>query len=61
MNSDEFADVRKELQDISDELNHRLEEDGYLILGLDEIKTMLGIKPNPRDELFGYKFYKEQS
>lgn len=61
MNSDEFEDGRKILQDISDELNHRLEEDGYLILPLDEFKTMLGIKPNPGDELFGYRFYKEQS
>lgn len=50
------TDGREILQSISNDLNRRLEHDGYLTLRLDELKEMLGINPNPGDEIFGYEW-----
>lgn len=49
-----MTDGQATLQSVSNDLNRRLERDGYLTLRLDELKEMLGIKPNPGDEMFGY-------
>lgn len=50
-----MTDERDVLQDISNDLNSRLERGGYLTLSLDEFKDMLGINPNPGDDMFGYE------
>lgn len=56
MNKDAIAYNQEVLQNVSNELNCRLEENGYLKLSLDELKIMLGIKPYPGDEQVGILF-----
>lgn len=51
-----MTDGREVLQGISNDLNCRLERDRYLTLRLDEFKDLLGIKPKPGDEMFGYEW-----